>query len=171
MAGATEATITQYGLENPAQAQSFTIVEAYSTPGYIVKVYTTEGQMTGCNTVTSIPDGYTILSTVPATSQAIVNLVEGSALPGQYIGVQALIPGQTAYLHLAPATVAVAIGDLIGPTTTQGCVSPRNATGLTSAGIAFAKALEQKGANAGAGAMIKVRIIAPVYLAAGVYTT
>lgn len=169
MAGATEATIIQYGLENPAQAISFTIVEAYATPGYLVKVHTTAGQMTGTAAVTDCPDGYTILSTVPATSQAIVNLVEGDALPGQFIGVQAPIPGQIAYLHLAPATVAVTIGNFLGPTTSQGMVSPRNATGTVAAGWAIAKALEAKDANAGAGAMIKCRIISPVYLPAGVY--
>jgi len=162
---APEATIAAYGLENPAQAIAYTIVEAYTQPGYVVKVYTTANQMTGISALTDIPDGYIIKSTVPATAQAIVNLVEGSALPGQFIGVQALIPGQIAYLQIAAATATVAIGDLLGPTTTQGCVAPRSATGARGAGVAFAKALEA--VTAGTGGTIKCRIIAPMYFGAG----
>jgi hypothetical protein len=165
MAGATEATIISYGLENPAQAIAYTILEAYATPGYVVKVHTVSGQMTGTNAITDIPDGYIIKSTVPATMQAIVNSVEGDAQTLQFIGVQALIPGQIAYLQLAAATVAVAIGDLLGPTVTQGCVSPRSATGVRGAGIAIAKALEAK--DAAAGGTIRCRIIPTMYFGAG----
>lgn len=162
---APEGTINSYGLENPAQAIAFTIVEAYSLPGYVVKVHTSAGQMTGINALTDIPDGYIIKSTVPPTAQAIVNLVEGAAQAGQFIGVQALIPGQIAYLQIAAATATVAIGDLLGPTTTQGCVAPRSATGARGAGVAFAKALEA--VTAGTGGTIRCRIIPTMYFGAG----
>lgn len=164
---APEATIVSYGLENPAQAIAYTIVEAYAKPGYVVRVYTTDGQMTGTTAATQIPDGYIIKSTVPPTAQAMVNITEGDAQTLQFIGVQALIPGQIAYLQLAAATATVAIGDLLGPTTTQGCVAPRSATGYVGAGVAFAKALEA--VTTGTGGTIRCRIISPIYLGAGVY--
>jgi len=166
MSGATEASIVSYGLENPAQAIAYTIKEAYAYPGYIVKVYTTAGQMTGTSAVTDIPDGYTIKSTVPATMQAIVNLTEGTEQTLQFIGVQALIPGQIAYLQLSAATAAISVGDLLGPSTTQGTVCPRSSTGVRAAGVAFAKALEAKDANATG--TIKCRIIPTMYFGVGV---
>jgi hypothetical protein len=168
---APEATIAAYGLENPAQAISYTIVEAYALPGYIVKVGTTKDQMTGCSAATNVPDGYIIKSTVPATMQAIVNLEEGSAQTLQFVGVQALIPGQVAYLQLAACTTAVtAIGDMLQASTIQGCITPRNAASVAitlAAGVVFCKALETKGALA-YNTPIKVRIVNPVYCPATV---
>lgn len=168
---APEATISQYGLTNPAPAISFTIADAFSYPGYVVKVSTTAGTFVGASAVTDVPAGYTIKSCVPATMQSIVNVSEGSAQTEQFIGVQALIPGQEAYLMLG-ATAAITAGDFLGPSSTAGVVATRGKAG-DAAGVVFAQALEAKDANAGttAGTTIKCRIITPMYIAAGASIT
>lgn len=165
---APEATITQYGLANPAQGIAYTLKEACTYPAYIFKVDTTAGQMTKTTAATDIPDGYNMKTTVPAYLQAMVQYTEGSAVAGVFSGIQALIPGQEAYLMLG-ATAAIAVGDLIAPSTTAGVVMPRSAAGFASgACVVFAKALEAKLTQAGAtaGTAIKVRIISPMYLGA-----
>lgn len=170
---APEGTIAQYGLYNPAPVISYKISNALSYPGYVVKVSTTAGTFDATSAVTDVPAGYTIVDTIPATMQLMVNVVEGSAQANQTIGVQALIPGQEAYLMLG-ATVAVAVGDFMGASTTAGVIQPRNATGsLGSAGVVFCRALEAKDAQAGAtaGTSIKVKIISPIYCDAGVCPT
>lgn len=166
---APEATISEFGLSNPAQGISYTISNAFSYPGYVVKVSTTAGTFSGTSAVTDAPAGYTIKSCVPATMQCIVNVSEGSAQTNQFIGVQALIPGQEAYLMLG-ATAAIAVGDFIAPSSTAGVVCPRSAGGIATAPcVVFARALEAKDAQAGAtaGTTIKVRIMNPIYLGSG----
>jgi NADPH-dependent curcumin reductase CurA len=137
---APEATIANYGLANPAQAINKVISNAFAYPGYVVKVSTTAGTFSGTSAVTDVPAGYTIKSCVPATMQAMVNVTEGAAQTNQLIGVQGLIPGQEAYLMLG-ATAAIAVGDLIAPSSAAGCVCPRSSSGLASdACIVFARA-------------------------------
>ena len=166
---APDATITRYGLANGAQSISKTISNAFAYPGYVVKVSTTAGTFDGTTAVTDVPSGYTTKSCVPATAQCMVNVTEGSALTNQFIGVQALIPGQEAYLMLG-ATAAVVCGDFMAPSTSAGVICPRTATGLASdACVVFCRALEAKVTQAGGS--IRVRIISPIYVGAGVTPT
>lgn len=163
---APEATINQYGLSNPAPVISYTISNAFGYPGYVVKVSTSSGTMNGTTALTDVPAGYTVKDTIPATMQLMVNVVEGSAQANQFIGVQALIPGQEAYLMLCGATGAIAIGDFIAPTATAGCVTKRPDTENC---VVIARALEAKDANATG--TIRVKIMAPFYAASGVTLT
>jgi len=161
---APEATITEYGLANGTQAITKVISNAFSTPGYVVKVSTTAGTFSGTSAITDVPDGYTIKSCIPATAQLMVNTVEGSAQANQSIGVQAMIPGQEAYLLLG-ATAAVTAGDFMAASATAGKIIPRSAAaGNTDlAAVVFARALESKLTQAGG--TIRVRFISPIYLA------
>lgn len=172
---APEATIISYGLVNPAPVIAKTILQAAALPGMLVHVSPTPGSFDFTDSVTDYPVGYTVKSTVPPTMQAIVaGGSDGTAQTGQFIGVQALIPGNEAYL-LMGATIAVTCGDFLGPSASQGVLSPRTAAGtLASAGIACCIALENFGPTATAatvGSAIRVRIIAPIYLGAGVGPT
>lgn len=172
---APEATIYSYGLSNPAPAISFTISDALQYPGYLVHVTSTAGTLDATDAFTDVPCGYTIKSCVPATMQAMsTGYVDGTAQTNQFIGVQALIPGQEAYLMLG-ATVAVPCGTYCGPTTQDGMLCPRIATGsLPDAAVICCVTLEAKGPTltaATVGSLVKVRIISPMYLSAGVCPT
>ena len=172
---APEATIYTRGLSNPAPAISYTISDDLAYAGYLVHVTTTAGSFDATDAVTELPVGYTIKSTVPATMQAgVAGGTDGTALANQFIGVQALIPGQEAYLMLG-ATIAVTVGDYLGPSSEEGVLAPRTSSGtLPSAAVICCQALESKGPTATAatvGSIIKVTIIAPMYLAAGACPT
>jgi len=165
---APEGTVNEAGLSNPAQGIGYILVEAVTQAGYIWKVSTVAGSMNKTTAIVDCPIGYNMKSSVPAYLQEMVQLVEGAAVAGAYLGIQALIPGQEAYLQLDATAATVAIGDSIMPATaTPGKVQPRNSFTSSGACVIFAKALEAKVANAGVGT-IRVRIVNPMYLPTGV---
>jgi hypothetical protein len=167
---APEGTITEGGLSNPAQGISYTLVEAVDAPGYMFKVSATAGSMNKTTAIGDCPSGYNIKSSVPAYLQAMVQLVEGAAVTGAFLGIQALVPGQEAYLQLDATAATIAAGDFItcaASTQTAGKVQPRNTYTSSGACYVFARALEAKAANAGG--TVKVKIMSPSYLPTGVY--
>jgi hypothetical protein len=169
---APEATIYTYGLYNPAPAIAYTIHATALHAGYLVKKSTTAGQMILTTACTDIPQGYLIKSTVPPTMQEIVNMTGATmGLEDQFIGVQALIPGQEAYL-MACTTDAITIGDYVSATTyspasLNGTVVPRTATNKAFATCLIGVALEARAANFSTVTPMKVRIMAPVYVESG----
>jgi hypothetical protein len=172
MSGAPEGTLYDYGLCNGAPVQNFTITDAFGYPGYTVKLGSTAKIMVGTTGPLDVPDGYTVRSSVPATAQIIVNMTEGSAVASQEIGVQALIPGQTAYIQLAGASTAISIDDFMQCAATAGTIQPRSAAAVAikaAAGVVFCKSMEAKDASA-TGAL-KVRIISAIYCPATVVPT
>jgi len=172
---APEATIPNYGMYNPAPAIAYTIVDACTHAGYLMHVTSTAGSVDSTDAFTDVPCGFIIKSTVPPTQQAMsTGYADGTALAGQFIGVQALIPGQEVYLLLG-ATVAVPCGTYCGPSTQDGMLSPRISTGsLPDAAVICCVTMEAKGPTATAatvGSAVKVKIISPMYLGAGVCPT
>lgn len=169
---APEATIYTYGLYNPAPVIPYTIHATALHAGYLVKMSTTAGRMDFTSTCTDVPQGYIIKSTVPPTMQEMVNMTGATmGLEDQFIGVQALIPGQEAYL-MACTTDAFAVGDYVCPTTStaaslNGLVVPRNATNKAFATCAIGVTLVARAANFSTVTPVKVRIMAPLYLASG----
>jgi len=167
---APEATIYTYGLYNPAPAIAYTIHATALHAGYLVKMSTTAGMMSFTSACTDIPQGYIIKSTVPPTMQEIVNMTGATmGLEDQYIGVQALIPGQEAYL-MACTTTAFAVGDYVCPTTSSaasmnGLIVPRTAANSAFATCVIGVTLVARAANFSTVTPVKVRIIAPMYLA------
>jgi len=167
---APEATIYNYGLSNPAPAIAYVIHATALHGGFLVKKSTTAGQMILTTACTDVPQGYLIKSTVPPTMQEMVNMTGATiGLEDQLIGVQALIPGQEAYL-MACTTTAFTIGDYVGPTTytsasLNGTIVPRTAANSTFAQCIIGVALEARAANFSTITPVKVKIIAPIYLA------
>lgn len=164
---APEATIYNHGLYNPAQAIAYTVVDACDYAGYLVHVTSTAGSVDCTDAITDFPCGYTIKSTVPPTMQSMINWEEGDALTNQFIGVQALVPGQEAYLMLG-ATIAVPCGSYCGPSSEDGMLAPRIAGGtIGSAAVIMCVTMEAKGPTATAatvGSVVKVKILNPMYL-------
>jgi len=173
---APEATIYNYGLSNPAPAIAYVIHATSIHGGYLVKMSTTANMMSFTAAGTDIPQGYIIKSTVPPTMQEMVNMTGATmGLEDQLIGVQALIPGQEAYL-MSCTSNAITIGDYVGPTTCtsaslNGIIVPRIAANCTFAQCIIGVALEARAANQSTVTPVKVKIMAPMYLASGVLPT
>lgn len=168
---APEATITSRGLYNPAPVIAKTIVDACDYAGYLVHVSATAGSFDCCDAVTDVPVGYTVKSTVPATMQSMVNWTNGTAQANQLIGVQALIPGQEAYLMMGPTLTTVPVGTYCGPSSSDGMLCPRtSAAACTYTAVIMCVTLEATGSvltAATVGSVVKVRIISPMYLTTG----
>jgi hypothetical protein len=166
---APEATIPNYGMYNPAPAIAYTIVDACTHAGYLMHVTSTAGSLDCTDALTDFPCGFIVKSTVPPTQQAMsTGYADGTALAGQFIGVQALIPGQEVYLMLG-ATIAVPCGSYCGPSSEDGMLSPRIAAGsIGSAAVICCVTMEAKGPTATAatvGSAVKVKVLNPMYLA------
>jgi len=153
------------GLSNPSESISYIEKTAVDDAGFVVKAATTAGYVDVTGAVTDYPIGYTVRdTTTPANVQS-----GGDPSANTRVSIQALIPGQEAYLQLAASNSAIAVGDKIAAGA-NGQVDKA----ATSATFIMAIALEAKDATTGVTPLtgttttnvtIKVRIIPPYYLA------
>ena len=159
------------GIDNPSETISFKEITAIDDAGYVVCAATSAG---ACDLAgpTDYPIGFTERSTFPAANIQMDPAKSADPVANYQIAIRALIPGQHAYLQLAPSNAAIAVGDKLAAASGANVGQVDKNSNVGTHYWTFAIALEAKDSSSGVtkntgvttqNVTIKCRIISPYY--------